>query len=120
MPKEMFARLHGAVRSLRPVSEGVDAMTGTRRRCPIPRPGGGDPGADHSLSPGSDAVVVNGVRVARGSKVRLHPRKGGTDAHDMFLRGRTARVEAVLLDVDDDRHVAVVLDDDPGADLHQW
>jgi hypothetical protein len=52
--------------------------------------------------------------------VRLHPRRNGTDAHDMFLRGRTARVEAVLLDVDDDRHVAVVLDDDPGADLHQW
>ena len=38
----------------------------------------------------------------------------------MFLEGRTARVEAVLLDVDDDRHVAVMLDDDPGADLHQW
>jgi hypothetical protein len=52
--------------------------------------------------------------------VALHPRAGGTDAHDMFLDGRTARVEAVLLDVDDSRHIAVVLDDDPGADLHQW
>ena len=72
------------------------------------------------MSPGSDAVVVDGVRVARGSRVRLHPRSSGTDAHDMFLQGRTARVEAVLLDVDDDRHVAVVLDDDPGADLHEW
>jgi hypothetical protein len=38
----------------------------------------------------------------------------------MVLRGRTALVQAVLLDVDDDRHVAVVLEDDPGADLHQW
>ena len=79
-----------------------------------------DPGADDALSPGSDAVVVDGVRVARGSRVRLRPRTGGTDAHDMFLQGRTARVEAVLLDVDDERHVAVVLDDDPGADLHEW
>jgi hypothetical protein len=109
MPKEVFARLHGAVRSLRPVSEDVDAPARWW-----------DPGADDSLSPGSDAVVVDGVRIARGSRVRLHPRSGGTDAHDMFLHGRTARVEAVLLDVDDDRHVAVVLDDDPGADLHQW
>jgi hypothetical protein len=109
MPKEVFARLHGAVRSLRPVSEDVDAPARWW-----------DPGADDSLSPGSDAVVVDGVRVARGSRVRLHPRSSGTDAHDMFLHGRTARVEAVLLDVDDDRHVAVVLDDDPGADLHQW
>jgi hypothetical protein len=109
MPKEVFARLHGAVRSLRPVPEDVDAPARWW-----------DPGADDSLSPGSDAVVVDGVRIARGSRVRLHPRSGGTDAHDMFLHGRTARVEAVLLDVDDDRHVAVVLDDDPGADLHQW
>jgi hypothetical protein len=109
MPREVFARLHGAVRSLRPVSEDVDAPARWW-----------DPGADDSLSPGSDAVVVDGVRVARGSRVRLHPRSSGTDAHDMFLDGRTARVEAVLLDVDDDRHVAVVLDDDPGADLHQW
>ena len=26
----------------------------------------------------------------------------------------------MLLDVDDERHVAVVLEDDPGADLHEW
>jgi hypothetical protein len=38
----------------------------------------------------------------------------------MFLEGRIGRVEAVLLDVDDARHVAVVLEDDPGADVHQW
>lgn len=50
----------------------------------------------------------------------MHPRRMGTDPHDMFFRGRTARVAAVLLDVNDDWHVAVVLEDDPGADLHQW
>jgi hypothetical protein len=116
MPDEVFARLHGAVRSLRPVPDGVEAPAGPPDRAPR----WWDPGADDALSPGSDAVVVNGVRVARGSRVRLRPRTGGTDAHDMFLQGRTARVEAVLLDVDDERHVAVVLDDDPGADLHEW
>jgi hypothetical protein len=119
MPKEVFARLHGAVRSLRPVAAGADAMAG-QPVPPGPAPRWWDPGADASSSPGGDAVVVNGIRVARGSRVRLHPRSSGTDAHDMFLQGRTARVEAVLLDVDDDRHVAVVLDDDPGADLHRW
>ena len=115
MPDEVFARLHGAVRSLRPVSDEVEPPAQPDRA-----PRWWDPGADDALSPGSDAVVVDGVRVARGSRVRLRPRTGGTDAHDMFLRGRTARVEAVLLDVDDERHVAVVLDDDPGADLHEW
>jgi hypothetical protein len=90
LPEEVFARLHGAVRSLRPVA------------------------------PEDDAVTIDGVRVTRGSRVRLAPRRSGTDAHDVFLRDRTARVQAVLLDVEDDRHVAVVLEDDPGADLHEW
>jgi hypothetical protein len=117
MPKEMFARLHGAVRSLRPVRGDAPA---DHPAPSDPAPRWWDPGADHSLSPDTDAVVVDGVRVARGSRVVLHPRTGGTDAHDMFLQGRTARVQAVLLDVDDARHVAVVLDDDPGADLHRW
>ena len=120
MPDEVFARLHGAVRSLRPVpDDGVEAPADPSAP-PDRAPRWWDPGADDALSPGSDAVVVDGVRVARGSRVRLRPRTGGTDAHDMFLQGRTARVEAVLLDVDDERHVAVVLDDDPGADLHEW
>jgi hypothetical protein len=126
MPKEMFARLHGAVRSLRPVSDDMPAepsgVGAVPDPPPLPRPvtPWWDPGADESVSPGSDGIIVDGVRVARGSRVRLHPRGTGSDAHDMFLQGRTARVEAVLLDVDDDRHVAVVLEDDPGADLHQW
>ena len=120
MPKEVFARLHGAVRSLRPVSDGARCRRRTRRRRPVAPPRWWDPGADDSLSPGSDAVVVDGVRVARGAGCVCARGRSGTDAHDMFLQGRTARVEAVLLDVDDDRHVAVVLDDDPGADLHQW
>ena len=35
----------------------------------------------------------------------------------MFLEGRTATVEAVLLDVDGNTHVAVTIDDDPGAEI---
>jgi hypothetical protein len=36
----------------------------------------------------------------------------------MFLEGRTARIQAVLFDADDEPYLAVVLDDDPGADVH--
>ena len=50
------------------------------------------PGAEPPVAPDADAVVVDGVRVTRGSRVRLAPRRSGTDAHDVFLRGRTARV----------------------------
>jgi hypothetical protein len=49
-------------------------------------------------------------------RVRLAPGPGG-DVQDMFLAGQTATVEAVLTDVDGGTHVAVTLDDDPGADL---
>ncbi|MFD0743673.1 hypothetical protein ACFQ1L_19025 [Phytohabitans flavus] len=79
-----------------------------------------EPGADDKVSPATDSVVVAGVRVAVGSRVRLRPRLGGADPHDMFLAGRSARVEQVLLDVDGSRFLAVTVDDDPGAELHHW
>jgi len=127
IPREVLARLHGAVRSLEPVGRtpagGAPDATGDGvgpPPLPVPSTPWWDPGADASVSPGTDAVLIDGVRVAPGSRVRLHPRARGTDAHDMFLEGRTAHVEAVLLDVDGSTHLAVTVDDDPGADLHRW
>ena len=58
--------------------------------------------------------------ITTGTRVRLRPRRRGTDAHDLFLAGRTARVEQVLEDVDGTTFLAVAIDDDPGSDLHQW
>ena len=78
-----------------------------------------DPLADNAVAPDTDAVLVNGVRVARGSRVRLRPSRRA-DAQDMFVVGQTARVTAVLEDVDGGRHIAVVLEDDPAAELHEW
>jgi hypothetical protein len=77
-----------------------------------------DPEADNSVSPSTDSVLVAGQRVARGSLVTLRPGTRRADAQDMFLVGRTAVVEAVLLDVDDQPYLAVTLTDDPAADLH--
>jgi hypothetical protein len=76
-----------------------------------------DPGADASVSPGTDFVVIAGQRVARGSRVILRPGSRRADAQDMFLAGRAAIVEAVLLDVDDSAYLAVTLEGDPAADL---
>ncbi|GLY70069.1 hypothetical protein [Amycolatopsis taiwanensis] len=91
IPPEVMDRLHGTVRSLRPADE-----------------------------PPTGSVVVDGVLLSQGSRVRLRPRPHGTDAHDMFLDGRIGVVEKVLTDVDGARQVAVTLADDPGADLHRW
>lgn len=78
-----------------------------------------DPMADTAVRPDVDAILVNGTRVSRGSRVRLHPSRRA-DAQDLFYADRIARVTSVHEDVDGDQHVGVVLEDDPAADLHDW
>ncbi|MEV3971443.1 hypothetical protein AB0K68_25385 [Streptomyces sp. NPDC050698] len=87
---------------------------------PADRPAWWQEGADDGLSPTSDTVLVDGVSLAGGSRVRLRPRGRGADAQDMFLAGRTAEVAAVFHDVDGSVHLAVTLDDDPAAELNNW
>ncbi|MER6915288.1 hypothetical protein ABT354_26745 [Streptomyces sp. NPDC000594] len=110
IPPEVLERLHGAVRSLRSATASPDAT----------RPGElpwWDPGGDREVDPGRDRVPVEGRLVGAGDRVRLRPGRRRTDAQDLFLAGRTARVEAVLHDVDGSVHLAVTVEDDPGADL---
>lgn len=112
MPAELFDRLHGAIRYLggMPQSPPEPEATATPWW---------DPGSDTSVSPETDQVIVNGVPVSRGSKVVMRPGSKRADAQDLFLVGRTATVEAVLFDVDENVHVAVTPDDDPAADLQR-
>ncbi|MEB3984003.1 hypothetical protein OQ968_22400 [Mycobacterium sp. 663a-19] len=114
MSPDAMARLHGVLRD----PHGRAASAGQ-----IPQiPEGVDwwnPLADNAVRPEIDAVLVNGIPVARGSRVRLRPRPGG-DAQDMFVAGKTARVTSVHEDVAGNKHVGVVVDDDPAADLHDW
>ncbi|MDY7086090.1 MAG: hypothetical protein SYR96_13390 [Actinomycetota bacterium] len=74
---------------------------------------------DVAVEPDDDAVVIAGVRVAKGSLVRVHPSRRA-DAQDLFFADQIARVAKVITDFDDNVHVAVVLVDDPAADLHDW
>jgi len=78
-----------------------------------------DPAEDSSVQPDVDTVLIDGVLVGKDSVVRLRPSRRA-DAQDLFFAGQTARVTAVLSDVDGQIHVAVVLVDDPAADLHEW
>jgi hydrogenase maturation protease len=66
--------------------------------------------------PGPDSVTVDGVELRAGSRVRLHPRRGG-DIFDLVLAGKVAIVEGIDQDLDDQLHVAVTVEDDPGRDL---
>jgi hypothetical protein len=120
-----FSRLHGTIRSPRAVpgslgSGGVGPGPGAEPGQPAgyePAVPWWDPAADASVSPDTDAITIAGRRVARGSLVTLRPGVRRSDAQDMFLDGRPARVEAVLLDVDDTAYLAVSLTDDPDQDL---
>jgi hypothetical protein len=113
MPPEVWERLHGAVRSLRPLGEHDGVTTG---EAALPW---WDPGVDGEVDPWSDTTWIGGVEVGKGSTVRLRPSRRA-DAHDLFLAGRSATVAGVFKDVDGDEHVAVVLDDDPAAEVLEW
>ncbi|BBX70812.1 hypothetical protein [Mycolicibacterium psychrotolerans] len=78
-----------------------------------------DPLADDAVRPGVDAVLVNGIRVCSGSRVRLRPTRRA-DAQDLFYADKVARVTSVHETVDGETHVGVVIEDDPAADLHEW
>jgi hypothetical protein len=114
MTPEAMLNLHGVLRN----PHAADAQAGL-----IPEIPEGidwwDPLADNAVAPDLDAVLVNGVRVSRGSRVRLHPSRRA-DAQDLFFADRVARVTSVHETVDGDQHIGVVLEDDPAADLHDW
>jgi hypothetical protein len=69
-------------------------------------------------SDGRQSVEIDGVRVTSGSKVCLRPQKR-SDSMDMFLCGRIATVSAVHRDLENRAYLAVTIDGDPGADLHE-
>jgi hypothetical protein len=98
MSPQALQRLHGVFRDPRgPFTEETDAL----------------------FDPDTDSVVVAGVEVRKGSLVRVRPNRRA-DAQDLFFADQVARVTGVLSDVDGGAHVAVVLADDPAADLHDW
>lgn len=114
MSPEAMQRLHGVLRDPRAESASASLVPEVPEGVPW-----WDPTADQEVRPEMDAVLVAGVPVARGSRVRLRPSRRA-DAQDIFVAGRTARVTSVHEDVDGNTHVGVVVEDDPAADLHAW
>jgi len=84
---------------------------------PAPDPPWWDPQADASVNPDTDTVMIAGVPVARGDKVRLRPGVRRSDVQDMFLADRIADVQAVFFDLESKAFLAVTLEDDPNADI---
>jgi hypothetical protein len=135
LPAEILDRLHGTIRDLRELTGSSDPtdvreLTDVAPAQPpldgVPSYGQAQPGqpwwdpaADAGVDPTTDHVLVDGHAVARGSRVVLRPGRRRTDAQDIFVHGRTALVEAVVNDVDGQVHIAVTIEDDPGADIQR-
>ena len=120
MDAPTMERLHGTIRALRSgaCGAGRSGASGAGRPADYnPAVPWWDPEADASVSPDTDSVLISGQVVARGSLVRLRPGARRADAQDMFLAGRIAEVQAVLLDIEDRPYLAVALTDHPDPDL---
>jgi hypothetical protein len=65
---------------------------------------------------GEQEIEVDGRRFARGGHVVLRPERN-RNAQDHLLEGRTATIERIYVDYDDQVHLCVTVDDDPGQDI---
>lgn len=78
------------------------------------------PGEDY---PPPESALVAGKEVRAGDRVRLRAcrrsaeRQGSlTDALDILLEGKTARIEMIQQDFENRLYLVVTLDDDPGRE----
>jgi hypothetical protein len=69
--------------------------------------------------PGDETVIVDGMAIRRGSRVRVNPKRRA-DVWDGLVRGMTGRVNAVHTDFEGNRYVGVVFDADPASEMHEW
>ena len=115
MSPEELQQLHGILRNPRAEEfpDTPDRLTATGGESPW-----WTPESEALVQPHMDAVLINGVPVARGSRVRVNPSRRA-DAQDLFFAGQTGRVTSVHFDVDGSTHVGLVLEQDPAADLHE-
>lgn len=67
-------------------------------------------------SAAEEDVTAFGVKLHPGDRVRLWPQKTA-DIMDLALAGKIAILESVERDFENQVHLAVVLEDDPGRDL---
>jgi hydrogenase maturation protease len=93
LPKDHLLQMHGVMRGVRQSNE--DFFNPKDRR---------------------KTVTVNGVELKTGDRVRIHPKKRA-DVFDIALSGKIAIIEAIEEDVQNEIHLALVLEDDPGREL---
>jgi hypothetical protein len=105
IPREMFERLHGALRGV--TAQGVTPELVEQFFNPA------------SEEPERASIETASGRVERGARVKLAPKRR-SDTIDMFLQGRMATVESVHTDVEDRVYVAVSVEGDDLASQRDY
>jgi hypothetical protein len=135
LPPEIQARLHGVIRDLGPATGPRITPPAGRGDAdgPAAERGGlrlNEPAASHPLeeelaeflgageSP-LQRARLDGTEVVVGDRVRLRPVRRA-DAQDVFVTDRVARIGKIVQTLEGEVQVAVILEDDPGADVHEW
>jgi hypothetical protein len=125
-PAEL-TRLHGTLRSPRPLGSGTLTHPALRAGSPLSRSAGegveSSEAADGSApwsaldnKPRPASLWIGGTEVTIGDRVRLNP-QGRADIMDLVLKDRVAVIEAIECDFEDRVHLAVTIADDPGREM---
>jgi hypothetical protein len=107
LPHEQLLKVHGAVRGLRSIEEESHLQINVTEK---------DVANPFMERPPIESVRAFGVELHKGDRVRLWPQKKA-DILDMAMEGKVAIIEAIEQDLEDNVHLAVVLEDDPGRDM---
>jgi hypothetical protein len=112
--RSQIAQADPAVRAMveRAVSATPQDIMALHGRVTVSDPGDG---ADAEVR-GEQVVDVEGRRFARGDQVVLRPERN-RNAQDHLLEGRSATIERIYVDYDEQVHLCVTVDDDPGQDI---
>lgn len=120
---EHLANLHGAIRSIDKIEpRDPPQYSGIAERAQISERNDWDAAVqdwnpfEQESKPRLESVNVRGVELRCGDRVRLCPNKKA-DIIDMALAGQTALIESIEQDYEQQVHLAVILEDDPGRDF---
>lgn len=70
-------------------------------------------------APGDTFKIINGIEYRKGDKVRLKLGQRRADAADLLMDKRIATIEIIYTDYEDNIHIAVTIDDDPGQEMRR-
>jgi hypothetical protein len=120
LARDQLANLHGTIRPTSSYSPGLARGNPSQPTSPpetTPAPANPFPECD-PLEPrrSLEKILAANIELRPGDRVRLRP-AGNADIFDIALAGKTATIASIEQDYENQIHLAVTIDHDPGRDL---